>query len=136
MGSRRTAREIALQILYQVEVNPVTPQEALELYWESVSLSEDVKEFAVKIVEGVHRSKEEIDRLIEEHSEHWKLDRMTWIDRNVLRMGVFELLHNDEIPPRVAINEAIDLGKRFGSEESGAFINGILDKIHKRELID
>ena len=78
--------------------------------------------------------RQEIDRLIESHSEHWRLDRISVIDRNILRIAIFELLYCDEIPPKVTLNEAIDLGKRFGSEESGSFINGILDRI-QREVI-
>ncbi len=73
--------------------------------------------------------REKIDRLIEERSEHWRLDRMTIIDRNILRIAIFELLYCSEVPPKVTLNEAIDLGKRFGSEESGSFVNGILDRI-------
>ena len=133
VGKRRRAREIALQILYQMEVNPVDPQEALELFWRNFSPSEEVKEFAARIVEGVHRHKREIDKLIKRSSEHWKLERMDRVDRNILRMGVFELIYCDDIPIKVALNEAIDLGKKFGSEESGAFINGILDRISKTE---
>lgn len=131
MGKRRRSREIALQLLYQIEVNPLDPREALELFWKSFSPSTEVKEFTARIVEGVHQHGEEIDRLIERHSEHWKLDRMDRVDRNILRMGVFELMYCDDIPTKVALNEAIDLGKKFGSEESGGFINGILDKIGK-----
>lgn len=131
MGKRRRSREIALQLLYQIEVNPLDPSEALELFWKNFSPSREVKEFAARIVEGVHQHREEIDRLIERHSEHWKLDRMNRVDRNILRMGVFELMYCDDIPTKVALNEAIDLGKKFGSEESGGFINGILDKIGK-----
>lgn len=131
MGKRRRSREIALQLLYQIEVNPLDPREALELFWKSFSPSREGKEFTARIVEGVHQHGEEIDRLIERHSEHWKLDRMDRVDRNILRMGVFELMYCDDIPTKVALNEAIDLGKKFGSEESGGFINGILDKIDK-----
>ncbi|OGP53650.1 MAG: transcription antitermination factor NusB [Deltaproteobacteria bacterium RBG_13_52_11] len=133
MGTRRRARELALQMLYQMEVNPVDPHEALELFWRNVAASEAVKEFVGRIVEGVHGNWKEIDKLIARHSEHWRLDRMDWVDKSILRMGVFELLFCDDIPPKVAMNEAVDLGKKFGAEESGAFINGILDKISKTE---
>lgn len=133
MGARRRAREIALQMLYQMEVNPVDPQEALELFWRNLSASQPVKEFVGRIVAGVHGKREEIDKLIKKHSEHWRLDRMDWVDKSILRMGVFEILFCDDIPVKVAMNEAVDLGKKFGAEESGAFINGILDKISKTE---
>ena len=90
-------------------------------------------EFAERIVLGVLEHREEIDRLIERYSENWRLERMTPIDRNLLRMAIFEFLYCDEIPPKVTLNEAVDLGKRFGSEESGSFINGILDRLQKEK---
>jgi len=133
LGARRRAREIALQMLYQMEVNPVDPQEALELFWRNLSASQPVKEFVGRIIAGVHGKREEIDKLIKKHSEHWRLERMDRVDKSILRMGVFEILFCDDIPARVAMNEAVDLGKKFGAEESGAFINGILDKISKTE---
>jgi len=91
-------------------------------------------EFAKRIVLGVMEHQREIDRLIEERSEHWRLDRMTIVDRNILRIAIFELLYCSEVPPKVTLNEAIDLGKRFGSEESGNFINGILDRIQNEVI--
>jgi N utilization substance protein B len=120
-------------MLYQMEVNPADPREALELFWRNLSASQPVKEFVGRIVAGVHGKREEIDKLIKKHSEHWRLDRMDWVDKSILRMGVFEILFCDDIPVKVSMNEAVDLGKKFGAEESGAFINGILDKISKTE---
>ncbi|MBN1254518.1 MAG: transcription antitermination factor NusB [Deltaproteobacteria bacterium] len=134
MGTRRKAREIALQILYQLEVNPLDHQEALKLFWQTVSPSGPVKEFAARIVEGVQQYREEIDAVIKRYAEHWRLDRMDRVDKSILRMGVYELQYCDDIPVKVALNEAIDLGKKFGTEESGAFINGILDRISKEEV--
>jgi N utilization substance protein B len=116
-----------------MEANPLDPSEALELFWQNVSVGGQVKEFAARIVEGVQYHRESIDRLIEKHSEHWRMERIDRVDKNILRMGVFELLYCDDIPIKVALNEAIDLGKKFGTEESGAFINGILDRISKTE---
>jgi N utilization substance protein B len=133
LGTRRRAREIAVQVLYQMEANPLDPQEALELFWRTASASGQVKEFAARIVEGVQQHRKEIDTLIKKHSEHWRLERIDRVDKNILRMGAFELLFCDDIPRKVALNEAIDIGKKFGTEESGAFINGILDKIQKTE---
>lgn len=133
MGARRRAREIAVQVLYQMEVNPLGPPEALETFWRTTTVSEAVKEFVTRIVEGVHEHLEEIDTLIKKHSEHWRLERIDRVDKGILRMGAFELLFCDDIPRKVALNEAIDIGKKFGTEESGAFINGILDKITKTE---
>jgi len=122
-----------VQVLYQMEANPLDPQEALELFWRTASASGQVKEFAARIVEGVQQHRKEIDTLIKKHSEHWRLERIDRVDKNILRMGAFELLFCDDIPRKVALNEAIDIGKKFGTEESGAFINGILDKIQKTE---
>lgn len=133
MGARRKAREIAVQMLYQMEVNPGELEAALELFWKGVSASQPVKEFVNRIVTGVHAKQEEIDQLLAKHSEHWRLDRMDMVDKSILRMGVFEIMFCDDIPVKVAMNEAVDLGKKFGAAESGAFINGILDKISRVE---
>jgi N utilization substance protein B len=137
MGQRRKSREIALQMLYQLEVTGQNPREVIELYYEvaadeeerSRDVPESVRPFAERLVYGVSAHREEIDRMIVTASENWRLERMSIIDRNVLRIAVFEMLHCLEIPPKVSINEAIDLGKTFGSPDSGAFINGILDHL-------
>ena len=136
MGTRRKAREIALQILYQMEANPGDPAKALAHVWGNVAASPATKEFVQRIVTGVGERREAIDKLLAEHSEHWRLDRMDRVDKSILRMGVFELMFCDDIPPKVAINEAVDLGKKFGAEESGAFINGILDTISRTQRKD
>lgn len=135
MGARRTGRERALQALYQLEVQTPasTPSEALESAW-TASADEgardpDAHEFALKLVEGVLEKTPELDPLIEAHSQHWRLDRMSRIDRNVLRLGVYELKFRDDIPRKVTINEAVELGKKFGNESSSAFVNGLLDRI-------
>jgi len=88
------------------------------------------------LVMGVSERREELDRKLESHSENWRLDRMSLVDRNVLRMALYELLHMEEIPPKVSLNEAVDLGKKFGGEESGSFINGILDSIYRSLRMD
>jgi len=133
LGARRKARELAVQLLYQMEVNPVELEAALELFWRNLSASAATKEFVNRIVEGVHEKREEIDTLLAKHSEHWRLDRMDRVDKSILRMAIFEIMFCDDIPVKVTMNEAVDLGKKFGAEESGAFINGILDKISKVE---
>lgn len=122
-----------MQVLYQLEANPIDPHEALSLTWAGVSASRQIREFTERIVLGVLDRRREIDALISKYSEHWRLERMDWVDKNILRMGVFEIIGCDDIPVKVAIDEAVDLGKKFGSEESGAFINGILDKISRTE---
>lgn len=101
---------------------------------ENFSPGEGEDEFTKRIVLGVMEHRQEIDRLIEERSENWRLNRMTIIDRNILRIAIFELLYCGDIPPKVTLNEAIDLGKRYGSEESGSFINGILDRIQNEVI--
>ncbi|MBP1699002.1 MAG: nusB [Deltaproteobacteria bacterium] len=129
MGRRRKSRESALQVLYQLNI---TKQEATAAFtqFEEHFLPDGVAEdFVKRLVHGVLEHRPELDRLIEQYSEHWRIDRIDMIDRNILRMALFELLYCEEIPPKVTINEAIDLGKRFGSEDSGSFINGILDRV-------
>jgi N utilization substance protein B len=133
LGARRKAREIALQMLYQMEVNPGELEEVLALFWRNLSPSASTKEFVNRIVTGVNAKQAEIDELLAKHSEHWRLDRMDRVDKSILRMGVFEIMFCADIPVKVAMNEAVDLGKKFGAAESGAFINGILDKIGKVE---
>jgi N utilization substance protein B len=129
LGKRRRSREFALQVLYQLEIKKEDVLQAMGQLGAHFSPGGKEDEFSKRIVLGVTEHLQEIDRLIEERSEHWRLDRMTIIDRNILRIAIFELLYCDEVPPKVTLNEAIDLGKRYGSEESGGFINGILDRI-------
>ena len=129
-GSRRKAREAALQALFLIEMNPQNPFErSLEVFLENFPIKGGSRPFFLRLVQGVWEHKAEIDQLIQGHSENWRLERMSRVDCNILRMAVFELIYCPDIPPRAAINEAIDLGKHFGTEESGAFINGILDSI-------
>ena len=134
MGARRTARERALQALYQLDMSGGSAEDALNAAWESVA-SEMPKpdpaaiEFARDIVSGVVGNLKEIDGLIEEHSHNWRIDRMDRIDRNVLRLAIWELKYRDDIPRTVTLNEAIELGKTFGTEGSSAFVNGLLDRV-------
>lgn len=130
-GFRTLARERALQALYQVDLASADPIDALSHAWKSEEDAPDAAtlEFSEKLVRGVVGERGEIDQLIERHSHHWRVERMSKVDRNVLRLAVWELLHEQETPRRVVLNEAIELAKRFGTEESGAFINGLLDKV-------
>ncbi|MCJ7640830.1 MAG: transcription antitermination factor NusB [Desulfobacterales bacterium] len=131
MGKRRKSREFALQALYQ---RNITREDALRILGQLRAhlLSEgEGDEFGDQIVIGVLEHCSQIDQLIEQYSEHWRLDRMSMIDRTILRIATFELLYRDDIPAKVTLNEAIDLGKRFGSTDSGSFINGILDRIQR-----
>ncbi len=131
MGNRRRGREAALQILYQIDLSDSDPREAIALFWREAPVSEEIQNFSKVLVEGVLKFKKEIDEKIEGHSIHWKLGRMACVDRNVLRIAIYELFYCHDIPKSVTLNEAIDLGKKFGTEESGAFVNGILDNIAK-----
>ncbi len=134
MSTRRKSRELALQALYQWNITRQDPFLILDQQMANFSPSGEEDEFAQQIVVGVLKHYNHIDELIEKFSEHWRLDRISIIDRNILRMAIFELLFRKDIPPRVTLNEAIDLGKRFGSEDSSAFINGILDRIQKEVI--
>ena len=131
MGARHRGREIALQILYQVDVTGHPPEAALELFKDNFDVKKDSWGFAEELAKGIFEHAADIDALIENQSEHWKLSRMTVTDRNILRLAVYELQYREDIPSKVTLNEAIELGKKYGTEDSGAFVNGILDKIHR-----
>ncbi len=130
MGTRRRAREIALQVLYQLDTSRGKPKEVLELFWENFKPSSQAREFCQRLVEGVSQNLGEVDRLIEDNSENWTLKRMAVVDRNILRLATFELLHCPDIPFKAILNEAVELAKKYGADDSSAFINGILDKVH------
>lgn len=133
MGTRRHAREQALQLLYQVDLGERSMDEALRLFWadeeEGEETPPDVVEFARILARGTAARRDEIDEHISEASINWKIARMSLVDRNILRIATFEFLALDDVPAMVSINEAIELGKRFGTSDSGGFINGILDRI-------
>ena len=131
MRSRTKAREYALQMLYQLDIRQASSGEIVEEFWRGHEPPEDVKAFANQLVAGTVEHLATIDPLIASHADNWELKRMAVIDRNILRLGVFELLHEEDVPPKVCINEAIELAKRFGDTESSKFINGILDTVHK-----
>lgn len=133
MGVRRQAREIALQVLYQREFDHGEIEEVLDLFRNNFEVLKGAIDFSERLVKGVEQHREDLDRIIEQYSSHWKVDRMTHVDRTILRIATYELLYCDDIPTKVAINEAIDIGKKYGAEDSGAFINGILDKVKSEE---
>lgn len=127
---RTKARERAVQALYQLDVAASDLDEALVRFWRSFEpVEREVREMAEELVRGVAAHRRAIDDGIEGASANWRLDRMARVDRNVLRLAAFELLYRPEIPIKVVINEAIELGKKYGSESSGAFVNGVLDHI-------
>ncbi len=130
MHQRRKAREIALQVLYELDVLDIDATEAIAIFWNYFGAPEESRKFSTLLIEGTCGKKEEIDSLISSSSDNWSLARMSRVDRNILRMAVYELLYCPDIPPKVTLNEAIDLGKLYGSENSGSFINGILDAVY------
>ena len=134
MGRRRKAREVALQFLYQLDVSGASdPTPFEDEFWSRHPVDAEARAFADALVRGSMEHQGRIDELIARYAEHWDLDRMAVVDRNILRLAVYELMLDAEVPPKVAINEAIEIAKKFGTAESGRFINGVLDRIH-REL--
>jgi N utilization substance protein B len=129
MGKRRKAREHALCILYQMEFRGESPKIVLEEYFSDHKLSEEVKDFINEEVAGVWKELNKIDELIVQYSQHWSLPRISVIDKNILRMAIYELLYCDDIPPKVSINEAVEIAKKYGNKDSGRFVNGLLDGI-------
>jgi N utilization substance protein B len=134
MGLRRTARECALQMLYEYDVGKHAPETILESFWDMNEHPDKVREFARRLVEGTIGRLKEIDRLIQSHTQNWRLSRMAAVDRNVLRLAVFELLSDAKTPDTVVINEALEIAKKFSTNESAQFVNGILDSI-KNDLL-
>ena len=132
MGKRRKAREVALQLLYQLDVQSASnPEPHLPEFWARHPVDPDVREFALVLIRGTKLHEPKIDEMISQYAQNWELDRMAVVDRNILRQGVFELLWMEDVPPKVAINEALEVAKKFSTHESSRFINGILDRIHK-----
>mgnify|MGYP005831793901 CR=1 FL=1 len=145
MGTRRRARELALKVLYRMDLTQEEPGQSLESVTEllrsgepgqeqeaghqKIESSRDLEEFASRLVHGVRQKLREIDALLLRFAENWRVERMTLVDRNILRLAVYELLFCPDIPHKVSINEAIELAKRFSTQESGPFINGVLDQI-------
>ena len=130
MGNRRKSRELAMQALFYIDMSRNDSNELLERFCVNFNPSKKARPFFIKLVNGVIQKKSEIDSIIENFSDNWKISRMSCVDRNIIRIAVYELLYCQDIPPKVSINEAIDVGKKFGTELSGAFINGILDSIN------
>ena len=129
MGTRRKARELAMQALFYMDMRNDLSVAMLEYFCGNFSPSKKTQPFFSRLVKGVLETRGELDALIEQFSKNWDINRMSCVDRNVMRIAVFELMYCDDIPPKVSINEAVDVGKKFGTKESGAFINGIMDSI-------
>ena len=129
MGARRRGREAALQMLCQMDVSGESAEDTIRKYWLHLSASKEGEAFANRIVRAFESERDLIDGAIRGVSHHWRLERMTVVDRNILRLGACELIQIDEIPPRVTLNESVELARRFGSEGSTGFVNGLLDRI-------
>ena len=133
MRNRTQSREYALQMLYQADIRHIGHEQIQQEFWqESEQTDKEITAFANALFEGTFVRQAEIDATIADYADNWNIKRMAVIDRNILRLGVFELLHQKDVPSKVCINEAIELAKRFGDADSSKFINGILDAIHKK----
>ena len=129
IGSRRTSRELALRALYQIDVAGVSPEDALEGVSDRERYADETLSFAAELVVGVTGCEPRIDAVIQKHARGWSLDRMAHIDRNILRLSIYELLFLPDIPPSVSADEAVELAKRYSTAESGSFVNGILGNV-------
>ncbi len=137
MGNRRFSRELVIQFLYLTEMNAGDIASQLEAFWESnPNKDEGVQTFTEDILNNIFEHKKEIDAQLEKYSDNWTLSRMTVIDRNLLRMAASELMYSKTVPPKVVIDEAVEIAKRFGTADSPNFINGILDRILKESKPD
>src|SRR5215471_5504035 len=133
MGERRKSREYALQMLFQWDITHDPIEKIIGTFWDSLESPEtpEVIEFANTLATGTIGQVEKIDVLLQRHAEHWRLDRMAGVDRNLLRLAIFEFLDDAKIPKAVVINEAIEIARRFSTQESPQFINGILDSVRR-----
>ncbi|MFP4472831.1 MAG: transcription antitermination factor NusB [Candidatus Omnitrophota bacterium] len=135
MRKRTLAREYSLHVLYQQDITRMEIQILLDQLWEREDGGDtEITEFTRRLVLGVQQNVASLDEKISQYATNWQLKRMAIIDRNILRLGLYELLYAEDIPPKVSINEAVELAKKFGDLESSKFVNGILDKIHKTEI--
>lgn len=137
MRRRTLAREHALKILYQFDITKRPMEAVVESYWKNEETKDaEIISYANLLAQGVGGRITEIDHKISDYATNWQIKRMAIIDRNVMRIGLYELQHTTDIPPKVAINEAVELAKKYGDLESSKFVNGILDKIHKKEIVE
>jgi len=135
MGGRRVSREVSLKVLFQVDLVHANIEEALKHAFENDKYPDDVKEFTLTLVKGVMSNLAEIDKVIKNYTNNWSLDRITNIDRNILRIAIYEILYLQNIPKSVSINEAVELAKKYGTRSSFSFVNGVLGRINKNDKI-
>lgn len=135
MRKRTQARSFALQVLYQIDITHDDYMDCLNNFWLDTEepIDDPVKDFTRELVEGVVGNLEQIDKKIAEYATNWQIKRMAVVDRNILRLSCYELMLRDDIPPKVSINEAVELAKKYSGPQSGKFVNGILDKIKSKE---
>lgn len=132
MRKRSRARELALQVLYQMDITGDNCETSLDNFWQAhieEEIAEEIRNFASELVRGVADNSGVIDKKISHYATNWQLERMAVVDRNVLRMGCCELIFREDIPPKVSINEAVELAKKYSGSEAGKFVNAILDKV-------
>ena len=129
MGGRHEARECAVQFLFQRDFNPDELDVALADFWQERKMGQKAREFAEELICGVEKFRKELDGQIAKYAEHWDIKRMGAVDRNVMRVAMYEMIHRPDIPPVVSINEAVEIAKDLSGAESGRFVNGILDKL-------
>lgn len=136
MGARRKARELALQMLYQYDMSGNPPEQIIDTFEELAKSKPNTREFATKIFHGTIAHMAAIDKMLTEQADNWRLSRMAVVDRNIIRMSIYEFLHEDDTPKLVIIDEAIEIAKKFGTQKSSQFINGILDGILKKHHLE
>lgn len=139
MRKRTRAREYSLQVLYRMDITTDNYEVSLNNFWQSNAehqIEEEVKNFTSELIKGVAENLETIDAEIARYAANWQLKRMAVVDRNILRLGCFELMFREDIPPKVTINEAVELAKKYSDHEAAKFVNGILDKIHSEKKIN
>jgi N utilization substance protein B len=127
-----------LQLLYQLDIGSGDLHQMIESFWSQIEgpVEQNLRDFSANLVEGVWQRKDELDEMIASYSTNWRVSRMAAVDKNILRMAIFELIHCPDIPVKVTLNEAVEIAKRFGTAESGSFVNGILDNIAKDKVKD
>lgn len=132
MGHRRKAREIALKALFEIDFNPQNTRGLFDRLQHETNVEPEVLQFLEQILTAYDQHRKEVDELIEKSSNNWRLTRMASVDRNILRLGVTEILFFDDVPKSVTINECLEIAKKFGTEESSSFVNGVLDQVEKQ----
>lgn len=132
MGKRRKARESTLQILFQLEFDTMEPEKVFDSYWKNKRVTKEIKEHSQWLFHHITTHREDIDHLIQSVSEHWRISRMAIVDRNIIRMAVCELLYEENMAPAIVINEAVEIAKKYSSENGATFVNGILDAVTKK----